>query len=150
MAHRFNIDADLTFSMERSSAEGGQTEHLSGTVTGSGRHLEVRCDDVGAMSSGSSLREARLIAAVLAEQGLSVSLAGENGPIVTIGDVKPGFVARLATRSKHIRIDDLRAAAGLRGSVGAGRGSKDSLLPPTTPMPIAPTFRWSRDRKSVV
>ncbi len=146
MAHRFNIEADLTFSMERPSAGEGPTEQLSGTVTGSGRHLEVRCDDVGAMSSGSSLREARLIAAVLAEQGLSVSLAGADGPIVTIGDVKPGLVARLATRSKHIRIDDLRAAAGLRGSIGGGRGSKDSLLPPPTPMPIAPTFRWSRLR----
>ncbi len=146
MAFRFNIEADLTFSMERSSADDGQSEHLSGIVTGSGRHLEVRCDDVGAMSSGSSLREARLIAAALAEQGLSVSLAGSDGPIVTVGDVKAGLVTRLATRSKHIRIDDLRAAAGLRGSVGKGRGSKNSLLPPPTLIPIAPTFRWSRRR----
>lgn len=146
MAFRFNIEADLNFSMERASADGGETEQLSGTVTGSGRHLEVRCDDVGAMSSGSSLREARLIAAALAEQGLTVSLAGSGRPIVTIGDVKAGLVTRLATRSKHIRIDDLRAAAGLRGSVGRGRGSSASLLPPPTPFPVAPTFRWSRRR----
>ncbi len=146
MAFRFGIEADLSFSMERSSPDGGETEHLSGTVKGSGHHLEVRCDDVGAMSSGSSLREARIIAAALAEQGLSVSLAGSDGPIVTIGDVKAGLATRLATRSKHIRIDDLRAAAGLRGSVGKGQGSQTSMLPPTTLFPIAPTFRWSRRR----
>ncbi|MGC1209180.1 MAG: FHA domain-containing protein [Ornithinimicrobium sp.] len=146
MAFRFNIEADLTFSMERASADGGQTEQMSGTLTGNGRHLEVRCDDVGALSSGSSLREARLIAAALAEQGLSVSLAGTQGPIVTIGDVKAGLATRLATRSKHIRIDNIRAVAGLRGSVGKGRGSDTSMLPPPTLFPIAPTFRWSRRR----
>ncbi|MGB3829112.1 MAG: FHA domain-containing protein [Ornithinimicrobium sp.] len=146
MAFRFNIEADLTFSMERPSGGDGQTQSLSGTVTGRGRHVEVRCDDVGAMSSGSSLREARLIAAALAEQGLSVSLAGSNGPIVTIGDVRAGVLTRLATRSRHIRIDDLRAAAGLRGSRGGGRGTDARLLPPPTPFPVAPTFRWSRRR----
>lgn len=146
MPFRFNIDADLAFSVDRPNGDDGQSQHVSGTVTGSGRHLEVRCDDVGAMSSGSSLREARLIAAALAEQGLSLSLAGSGGPIVTIGDVKAGMVTRLATGSKHIRIDDFRAAAGLRGSVGGGRGSQGSLMPPTTPWPIAPTFSWSRRR----
>ncbi|MBW8172248.1 FHA domain-containing protein [Ornithinimicrobium sp. Arc0846-15] len=143
MTHRFNIDADLTFSMERPASDGnGPEQSLSGTITGSGRHLQVSCDDVGAMSSGLSFREARQVAAALAGQGLAVTLAGENGPIVTIGDVKGSRLARLATRSKHIRIDDLKAAASLRGSVGAGRGTGSSFLPPSTPWPIAPTFRW--------
>ncbi len=146
MPFRFNIEADLAFSVDRPDGDNGPGQQLSGTVTGNGRHLEVRCDDVGAMSSGSSLREARSIAAALAEQGLSLSLAGSDGPIVTIGDVKAGVVTRLATRSRHIRIDDFKAAAGLRGSVGGGRGTQGSFLPPPTPWPIAPTFRWSRRR----
>lgn len=142
MVYRFNIHADLAFSMERPALDADrEQETLSGTITGSGRHLVVRCDDAGAISSGVSFREARLVAAALAERGLSVTIAGPKGPIVTVGDVKAGALARLATRSRHIRIDDLRAAAALRGSVGSGHGSKTSLLPPPTVLPIAPTFR---------
>lgn len=143
MLERFNIEADIAFSMERGGLDDQQPQTVSGTVTGSGHHIEVRCDDVGALSSGSSVRDARQIAAALAGEGLSVTLVGKDGPIVTIGDVKAGLLARTATRSPHIRIDSLKAATSLARSRGKGEGS---LLPPPTLWPIAPTFRWSRRR----
>ncbi len=143
MLERFNIEADIAFSMERGGLDDQQPQTVSGTVTGSGHHIEVCCDDVGALSSGSSVRDARQIAAALAGEGLSVTLVGKDGPIVTIGDVKAGLLARTATRSPHIRIDSLKAATNLARSRGKGEGS---LLPPPTLWPIAPTFRWSRRR----
>ncbi len=143
MLERFNIEADIAFSMERGGSDDQQPQTVSGTVTGSGHHIEVRCDDVGALSSGSSVRDARQIAAALAGEGLSVTLVGKDGPSVTIGDVKAGLLARTATRSPHIRIDSLKAAINLARSRGKGGGS---LLPPPTLWPIAPTFRWSRRR----
>lgn len=146
MLERFNIETDITFSMERGSSDTQEPHTVSGTVTGSGHHVEVRCDDVGALSSGSSVRDARHIAAALAGEGLSVSMIGKDGPIVTLGDVKAGLLARTATRSPHIRIDNLKAAINLVRSRGVGGKGAGSLLPPPTLWPIAPTFRWSRRR----
>ncbi len=146
MLERFNIETDITFSMERDGSSDQEPHIVSGTVTGSGHHIEVRCDDVGALSTGSSVRDARQIAAALAGEGLSVSIVGKDGPIVTIGDVKAGLLARAATRSPHIRIDNLKAATNLARSRGVGGKGAGSLLPPPTLWPIAPTFRWSRRR----
>ena len=146
MLERFDIETDITFSMERGGADDHEPQTVSGTVTGSGHHIEVRCDDVGALSTGSSVRDARHIAAALAGEGLSVSIIGQDGPIVTIGDVKAGLLARTATRSPHIRIDNLKAATSLARSRGGGSKGAGSLLPPGTLWPIAPTFRWSRRR----
>ncbi len=146
MLERFNIEADIAFSMERGGSDDHEPQTVTGTVTGSGHHIEVHCDDVGALSSGSSVRDARQIAAALAGEGLSVALVGKDGPIVTIGDVKAGLLARAATRSRHIRIDSLKAATNLARSRGTGGKARGSLLPPPTLWPIAPTFRWSRRR----
>ncbi len=146
MLERFNIETDITFSMERGGSDDQEPQTVSGTVTGSGHHVEVRCDDVGALSTGSSVRDARQIAAALADEGLSVSIVGKDGPIVTMGNVKAGLLARTATRSQHIRIDNLKAATNLARSRGGGGKSAGSLLPPATLWPIAPTFRWSRRR----
>lgn len=146
MLERFNIEADITFSMHRGGSDNQEPHTVTGTVTGSGHHIEVRCDDAGALSSGSSVRDARQIAAALAGEGLTLTLAGKDGPIVTIGDVKAGLLARAATRSPHIRIDNLKAATNLARSRGIGGKSAGSLLPPPTLWPIAPTFRWSRRR----
>jgi len=142
VARRFDIDADLTFSMEVPD-EGQGGEVVTGTVTGHGRHIEVRSDDVGAMSSGASLGQARTLASGLAAWGLTVTVSGPDGPVVSVGDVKPNRLGRLLTRSKHIRVEDWRQAAALRGP-GSGSSSSGSLLPPGTPWPPAPTFRWSR------
>ncbi|MGB7449666.1 MAG: FHA domain-containing protein [Ornithinimicrobium sp.] len=144
MVHRFNIDADLEFSISTPGSDGQDGEHVSGTVVGRGRHIEVRSDGVGAMSSGASLGQARAMAAELARWGLTVSVVGPEGPVVTVGDVEGNRFARLLTRSKHIRIDDWRQAAALRGGSGGGGSSRGSGLPPGTPWPPAPTFRWSR------
>jgi len=143
VVHRFDIDADLSFSVELPD-EGQGGASVSGTVTGQGRHLEVRSDDVGAMSSGASLGQARAMAAGLAAWGLTVTVVGPDGPVVSVGDVKPNRLARLLTRSKHIRIEDWRQAASLRGAAAPGRSGGGAFLPPGTPWPPAPTFRWSR------
>jgi hypothetical protein len=144
MVHRFNIDADLQFSVQTPGSDGQDGHHVAGTVIGRGRHIEVRTDDVGAMSSGASLGQARAMAAELARWGLTVSVVGPDGPVVSVGDVEANRFARLLTRSKHIRIEDWRQAAALRGGGGSAGSSSAAFLPPGTPWPPAPTFRWSR------
>ncbi|CAN5510051.1 hypothetical protein BH23ACT6_BH23ACT6_02450 [soil metagenome] len=142
MAARWAIEADLTFSVHTPSADDESQEVTTGTITGQGRHLEVRFDDLSAVSSGSSLGQGRLVAAELARQGVVVTLIGPDGPVVSVGDVTANRLARLLTRSKHIRVENWRAAASLAGS----GGSSVKLAPPSTPWPIAPTFAWSRRR----
>ncbi|MGB5935722.1 MAG: FHA domain-containing protein [Ornithinimicrobium sp.] len=145
MAARWAIDADLTFSVTTPTGGDGGEQVTAGSITGQGRHLEVRFDDLGAVSSGASIGQGKAVAAELARQRLAVTLIGPHGPVVSVGDVKANRLARLLTRSKHIRVENWRAAASLAGVAGSA-DSGVTLAPPATPWPIAPTFKWSRRR----
>lgn len=145
MAARWAIEADLTFSVSTPATDGGDEQVTGGTVTGSGRHVEVHFDDLSALTTGGSLGDGKAVAAELARQGIAVTLVGPDGPVVRVGDVKANRLARVLTRSKHIRVEDWRAAAALSGVFGSG-GSEVALAPPSTPWPIAPTFSWKRRR----
>lgn len=145
MAASWAIEADLTFSVTTPSDGDVADQVTSGTITGQGRHLELRFDDLGAVSSGASIGQGKAVAAELARQRLAVTLIGPDGPVVSVGDVKANRLARLLTRSKHIRVENWRAAASLAGTVSSA-GSGVTLAPPATPWPIAPTFKWRRRR----
>lgn len=146
MTPELRLDADLTFSVSNPPMGEQPATVVGGRVTASGNHVDVAVDSLDAVSPGMSLRSAsalsRRVARGLAEFGLSVSLSGPGGRIVTLGAVRPGFLQRVLTRSRHIQIDDWRTARTVvRKQTRGGPGlSLAEMLPPSTVWPPAPTF----------
>lgn len=147
MTAELKLDADLTFSVSNPPMGDHPETVVDGRITADGSHVEVTVDSTAAVSPGMSLRRAssvgRVVARGLADRGLTVSLSGPDGRIVTLGAVRSGFVQRLATRSRHVRVDDWNAARRLvRRQTQGGPGlSLAELVPPSTLWPPAPTFR---------
>ncbi|MGB5951939.1 MAG: hypothetical protein WBG57_05395, partial [Ornithinimicrobium sp.] len=145
MGARWAFEADLSFSVTTPASGGDPEQVTAGSITGHGRELEVHFDDLSTVSSGASLGDGKAIAAQLARQQIVVTVVGPDGPVVKVGDVKANRLARLLTRSKHIRVENWRAAAALSGVMGSSDATVP-LAPPSTPWPIAPTFAWRRRR----
>lgn len=152
MTRQLRLDADLTFSVSNPPVDGQEGTVVAGTVTGAGSHLDITVDRLESLAPGTSTRvsaaTARAVARQLADHGLTVSLNGPQGRVLTLGAVHAPLLQRLATRSRHLRVDDLRQAFALlrsRGRVGGGPALAD-LMPPGTPWPPAPTFRRRRRR----
>ena len=143
------IDSDLTFSFEEPPVAGLAGRSLSGTVRAKGAHIEVVVDNAPAVSVREAAPILRTVAAVLAARGLTLSVRGPNGVLVTVGAVRSRVLDRLVTRSRHVRVQSLREVArlvrrspGARGSAGAtSRLRLSDLTPPPTVLPLAPTFR---------
>src|SRR4051794_11592196 len=125
------VEADVTFSV---SVPGGR--RMSGTLRGSGSHLSLVVSDPRLLG-GTGAAPAHALAAELAEQGLRLSI-GSDRPLVTLG-VRASFWHRRLTGSPHIRVESL--AAGLRLlRLRRASGERTPLVPPGTPLPLAPTF----------
>lgn len=125
---------------------------LRGTVTGDGAHVDVTLDDLSSVHAGipggtrrTLLRSGRTAAALVAKQGLTLTLRDRQGPLVTVGAVRAPLLTRLVTRSRDLRIDDwsrvVRLARTRRRGSALGVGD---MLPPPTPWPPMPMFRVSR------
>ncbi|GAB3538017.1 hypothetical protein GCM10027403_23440 [Arthrobacter tecti] len=89
----------------------------------------------------------RQLGASLATQGLTVTLAGPSGTIVSLGAVETSATQRLITRSPHIRAGSLAALAPLLKS--QKRGGGPGLVPPSTPLPIVPTVNRRVRRRQI-
>jgi hypothetical protein len=79
-----------------------------------------------------------VLAARLAEQGLSLSILADR-PLVTLGLPRVPFWQRRITGSPHMRVESLRGARRLL-RLRRATAAKTSLVPPGTPLPLAPTF----------
>jgi hypothetical protein len=137
------VDADLTFSYRAPASQESDSPTLSGTITGAGNHLEVRCDSITEVSARRIAPLLRGAGAKLAAQGLTVSVFGPQGLLVTIGAVKGSLFQRVLTRSRHIRVEHSAQFLRLtrpRAAPPAGL-TMAQLLPPPAVVPIAPTFR---------
>ncbi len=151
MTHRLRLHADLSFSVQAPAARDGETV-VSGTVTGEGPHVDVTLDDVSSVSTGipgktrrTLVRSGRAAAALVAEHGITVTLRDPQGPLVSVGAVRPTLLTRMLTRSPHLRIHSWsRAIALLRTRRRDSAISLAELLPPGTPWPPTPTFRMRR------
>lgn len=149
MPPRLRVEADLAFSVGRSGPDplGGTA---SGTLTGDGSHLVLRSDDLETLSVGGGGAAVPVLAGELARIGLSLSIVGPHGAVVTIGDVRSGLLHRLLTRSRHVRVEHWRRAWEMRQAQrralrsGSPGGADVVHLPPPTPLPLAPTFRHLR------
>ncbi|GAB3533319.1 hypothetical protein GCM10027403_07050 [Arthrobacter tecti] len=139
MPRQARLDVDLTFSVTDQFDDGGAPQTRSGTVKAAGTEVVISCEDpsVAAFGGVGSLDGVRDLAARLAGLGLTVTVDGPGGTIVSLGKVETSMAQRLMTRSPHIRTGSLAALAPLIRS--RGRSNRAPLLPPSTPFPLVPT-----------
>lgn len=151
MSASTRLDIDLTFSLEEpidpsptsSDSAEVKSEQMTGTVTASGLDIEVYSSkpELFVQSGATKLKDLRVIAAVLAERGLTVSVSGPDGLIVRLGAVKASVAQRLLTGSSHIALGSRNALAPLLRRHSAGTGTPPAMLiPPATLWPLVPTF----------
>ena len=140
MSTDLTVDADLEFTLD---LPGSRT--VRGSLTGSGKNLQLRVSDPFLFAGRSDASAVRGIADGLARQGVSLIVVAPAGPLVTLGVPRTSWLQRRVTGSRHIRVE---RGAGLwslvRGRVQAPTGGAlppAELVPPTTPFPLAPTFR---------
>jgi hypothetical protein len=134
------VEADLRFSVEVSGAR-----TVSGHLCGSGTALELRVDEPFVFAGRRDAATVRGVAEGLARRGLSVTVVGPSGPLVTLGRRRRGsWVQRLVTGSPHVRVE---RGAGIVALL-RGRAQRTTvaalptgeLAPPATMWPVAPTF----------
>lgn len=128
----------MEFSLTEPS--GGGT---SGSVQAEGTEVRVTLSSLGASLSQRmpSLHQARPLAKMLAEQGLTLVVEGPQGPIVSLGAVNHSSAQRLLTGSAHIRLGKVGALAPFARQGWRSRAPGFSLLPPETPLPLLPTVK---------
>ena len=140
MSTDLTVDADLEFTLD---LPGLRT--VRGSLTGSGKHLQLRVSDPFLFAGRSDASAVRGIADGLARQGVCMTVVAPAGPLVTLGVPRTSWLQRRVTGSRHIRVE---RGAGLwslvRGRAQApARGALPpaELAPPATLFPLAPTFR---------
>jgi hypothetical protein len=125
------VEADLDFSV---TVDGVRME---GVLRGSGPQLSLQVSDP-TLLGGSGTGAARVLAAGLAEQGLRLTITAGR-PLVTLGVPRAPFLHRRVTGSPHIRVASPRAALRLL-RLRRSAPDRTPLVPPSTPLPIVPTF----------
>ena len=139
----YRLDLDLDFSYTDES--GAVTR---GSARAAGTAVTITVDGLDAVHGGSmpSLEEIRPLAKTLADQGLSVTIDGPDGSIVSLGAVNSPASQRLVTRSPHIKLGKLGALVPLMRP-GRRPSRAFSLLPPETPLPLMPTVKRKITRR---
>jgi hypothetical protein len=139
MTARVELRADLCF-----SGDVPGFGRVTGELTGSGRDLELRVSDPVFFAGRQDAGRVRGLASALAGLGIRLSVTTGGHTLLELGATRTGWLHRRLTGSPYLRVAGLRGAlAGLRGrgsSVAAVLPGRE-LLPPTTPFPLAPTFR---------
>jgi hypothetical protein len=140
MAIDLTVDARLQFSVDVPGSR-----MVTGSLTGSGKTLELRVSDPVLFAGRSDAAAIRGLAAGLARHGIRLAVVAPAGPLVTLGVRRSSWIQRRVTGSRHMRVE---RGAGLwalaRGRSRAPRGGAlptSVLVPPGTLFPILPTFR---------
>ncbi len=131
MTVRTRVDAQIEFSVSLGESR------MEGILEGAGSRLTLQVSDPRLLG-GTGTEPARVLAARLAEQGLELSIAADR-PLVVLGVRRAPFWHRRVTGSPHIRLASL-AAAGRLLRLRRASGGRTPLVPPPTPVPLAPTF----------
>lgn len=144
MTAQLRVEADLRLTVDVPATDDGPAGRWSARIQGAGQDIEVVLDRLDGLPVGLGRRAATDLAADLAEAaaeaGLTLSVVGPRGPILSLGSVRAGLLDRAVTGSRHVAIRDRRAALQLlRGSRRSGPSVAD-LTPPGTPWPPAPTL----------
>lgn len=139
------FDIDLDFSTELPAGNGAEATVVNGRVTAAGREIHIHTDSAALFKLGSrrQLPVLREFARALADQGIVITVSIPEGTVVSLGAVQVSALHRLLTNSPHIKAGKSQTwAAMLKAQAGGGMGgSGQGLLPPSTPLPISPTFK---------
>ncbi|MET3963176.1 hypothetical protein ABIE44_003110 [Marmoricola sp. OAE513] len=137
---QIEVSADLRFSVELPGHG-----PVRGTVVGSGNRLEVRLDDPAYFAGGRDAGHLRALASALAERDITVVVKAGDTTLLEIGATDPPWWQRRLSRSRHLKVVSVRGA--VTGAIGRVRGATAEavlptrdLVPPTTLLPLAPTF----------
>ena len=134
--NRLDIDLNFTFTDEAGAVTTGRAQAAGSEVTVSLAGLEPLGG--GGLPSVEAIKP---LAEFLARKGLSVTVAGPDGPVVSLGKVDSPASQRLVTRSPHIKLGKLGSLLPMiRQGRRRPKGSV-ALLPPVTPMPLFPTVQ---------
>ncbi|HEY5845238.1 MAG TPA: FHA domain-containing protein [Microlunatus sp.] len=134
------VHADLQFSVAPPTAGREDSDMVTGTVRGDGGHVQVQLDSTPSFTGLGDLRLVRILARWLAAEDLSVSLVGADGLVLSLGAGQRSLLSRMLVRSKHVQLGPVRNLLRAVRQRGRTFGWRD-LIPPTTPIPMAPTFR---------
>ena len=141
MAPELTVAADLDFSVD---VPGRQSVH--GHLAGAGRRLRLVVDDPTAFAGRGDSAGIRAVADALARQDLTVTVVSGETELLSLGSVRSSWWQRRMTGSRHMRVGGGRGAwtalrARSRASSGEGLLPDGAMAPPTTLLPLAPTFR---------
>ena len=133
--NRLDIDLDFSYTDESGAVTNGR-------ATAAGTEVTVSLDHLAPLAGAGlpPLEEIRPLADLLARKGLSVTVAGPDGNIVSLGKVDAPASQRLVTRSPHIKLGNLGSLLPLLRQ-GRRRPKGVPLLPPSTPLPLIPTVQ---------
>ncbi|MDQ0146880.1 MULTISPECIES: FHA domain-containing protein [Pseudarthrobacter] len=133
--NRLDIDLDFSYTDESGAVTNGR-------ATAAGTEVTVSLDRLAPLAGAGlpPLEEIRPLADLLARKGVSVTVAGPDGNIVSLGKVDAPASQRLVTRSPHIKLGNLGSLLPLLRQ-GRRRPRGVPLLPPSTPLPLVPTVQ---------
>ena len=138
------VDADL-----RVELTGLDGESARGHLHGEANHFTFELDRPGVFAGADDAPTVAAAAEMFAERGITIKVVSEGVHLVTIGAVRAPWWQRRATGSRHIRIGTWRGGwIALRSrAVGQSPVLPDTrAFPPSTMLPIAPTFGFRRRR----
>jgi hypothetical protein len=143
---RLDVTADLDFTVDLP----GRTP-VRGSLRGTGGRLELRVSDPSAFAGRGDSDAVRGFAAALAARGLVVRVVAGDATQLTLGATRTSWLQRRLTGSRHIAVAGARGAwTGARGRLRTGEAvlPDQTLAPPSTLTPLAPTF-LRRSRRPV-
>lgn len=103
------VESDLEFSVTEPVSAGAGAQTVTGTITAAGTHIEVRADGVAALTPPGAAGGVRRAATALAGQGLTLTVAGRDGVLLSLGAVRGRLLERLVLRSPYVRLGRPRA-----------------------------------------
>lgn len=136
------FDIDLDFSVELPVEDGSEPTMVHGSIKAAGREIQVHTDSAALFRLGSrrNLPAIRDVARYLAKNGITVTVSVPEGTIVSLGAVEVSALQRLITNSAHIKPGRSNTWSALLKAQTRGE-FQGSLIPPGTPLPLAPTFQ---------
>lgn len=139
------FDIDLEFSADFPAEDGGEATVVNGRITAAGHEIHVHADSAALfrLDSRRQLPALRNFAQSLAQRGIVISVSVPEGTIVSLGAVEVSALQRLLTHSPHIKAGKSNTWAAMLKTQAAGvnSGAGQRLLPPSTPLPMSPTFQ---------
>lgn len=136
-----SVHSDLEFSIELPAVGKATPRQISGTLSGQGSVLDLALDELPALDRRGAGQALRTWAKRISAAGIQIAVRDPSGLLVTVGAVRPSFLALLLTGSRCVRLGRLGLVIRSLQRRGRPTLSLDDLMPPSTPIPMMPTLR---------